>query len=188
MKYCSECGKPVTLAVPAGDHLPRYVCTACGTIHYQNPRIVAGCVAEWEGRILVCKRAIEPRLGYWTIPAGFMENEETMMAAAARESYEEALAKVHIGSLLAIVHVTHAQQVHVMFRGTLVDGSFGVGAESLESRLVEESAIPWRDMAFPSVEYALRRYLADRAAGREDLHITEIDRRRPVPVPDPRTE
>jgi len=188
MKYCSECGQPVALTVPKGDHLPRFVCGTCGTIHYQNPRIVAGVVAEWQGRILLCKRAIEPRLGYWTIPAGFMENGETIMAAAAREAQEEALAQVDVGSLLAIVHVTHANQVHVMFRGTLVDGTCGVGAESLESKLVEEHEIPWRDVAFPSVDYALRRYLADRAAGREDLHITEIDRRRTAPAPDQRTE
>jgi ADP-ribose pyrophosphatase YjhB (NUDIX family) len=187
VNYCSECGKAVALRIPPGDHLPRFVCDACGTIHYQNPRIVAGCVAEWRGRILLCKRAIEPRLGYWTIPAGFMANGETTMAAAARESHEEALAKVDIGSLLAIVHVLHANQVHMMYRATLVDGTFGTGAESLESKLVEESEVPWSDIAFPSVDYALRRYFADRSAGREDLHITEIDRRR-APAPDRRTE
>lgn len=192
MKFCSQCGQPVALTTPVGDHLPRFVCQACGTIHYQNPRIVAGCVAEWHGRILLCKRAIEPRRGFWTIPAGFMEIGETMMAAAARESLEEALANVEIGSLLAIVHVTHAQQVHVMFRGQVRDGTFGVGVESLETRLVEERDIPWPQIAFPSVEFALRRHLEDRAAGRENLHITEIDRSRSrltdLPHPDQRTE
>jgi ADP-ribose pyrophosphatase YjhB (NUDIX family) len=190
LKFCSECGKPVVRKVPPGDHLPRDVCEHCGAIHYQNPRIVAGCVAEWQGRILLCKRAIEPRLGYWTIPAGFMENGETMLAAAARESVEEALARVEIGSLLAIVHVLHANQVHVMFRARMIDGEFGAGDESLEARLVEERDIPWADIAFPSVDYALRRYFEDRAAGREELHITEFDRSkgRTPAVPDQRTE
>ena len=178
MKFCSECGSPVALRIPPGDHLPRYVCDACGAIHYQNPRLVVGCVPEWEGRILLCRRAIEPRRGFWTVPAGFMENGETLMAAAARESMEEALARVEIGSLLAIAHVTHAHQVHVMFRARLVDGSFGVGPESLECMLVEEKDIPWPEIAFASGEFTLRRYLEDRAAGREELHITEIDRGR----------
>ena len=178
MKFCSECGRPVAFRIPPGDHLPRHVCDACGTIHYANPKLVAGCVPEWEGRILLCRRAIEPRRGYWTIPAGFMENGETLMAAAARESMEEALARVEIGSLLAMVHVTHAHQVHVMFRARLVEGAFGIGPESLESMLVEEKDVPWTEIAFASTDFALRRYFEDRAAGREQLHITEIDRAR----------
>ena len=109
MKFCPNCGQALALRVPEGDHLPRHVCDACATVHYQNPKIVVGCVPEHAGRILLCRRAIEPRLGYWTIPAGFMENGETMQQGAARESYEEALAEVEIGSLLAIVHVLHAQ-------------------------------------------------------------------------------
>jgi len=176
MKFCSHCGQRVSLRVPPGDHLPRFVCDACGTIHYQNPRLIAGCVPEWEGKILICRRAIEPRLGYWTIPAGFMENGETLMAAAAREAVEEALAAVDVGSLLAIVHVTHAHQVHVMFRARLTRPQFGVGSESLEVMLVEERDIPWRDIAFPSVDFALRRYFEDRAAGHERVHITEVER------------
>jgi ADP-ribose pyrophosphatase YjhB (NUDIX family) len=177
VKFCSECGRPVVHRVPPGDHLPRYVCDGCGTIHYQNPRIVAGCIPEWEGRILLCRRAIEPRRGFWTTPAGFMENGETLMAAAAREALEEAEARVEIGSLLAIAHVTHAHQVHVFFRAHLVDGRFGVGPESLDCMLVEPAEIPWPEIAFASGEFTLRRYLEDRAAGREGLHITEFDRR-----------
>ncbi len=178
MKFCSHCGQPVSLRVPPGDHLPRFVCDACGTIHYQNPRLIAGCVPECEGKILICRRAIEPRLGFWTIPAGFMENGETLMAAAAREAVEEALAIVAVDSLLAIVHVTHAHQVHVMFRARLTGPHFGVGPESLEVMLVEERDIPWGDIAFPSVDFALRRYFEDRAAGRERVHITEVERLR----------
>ena len=177
MNYCSHCGAPVGLRVPPGDHLPRHVCDACGTIHYENPRLVVGCVPEHEGRILLCRRAIEPRLGYWTIPAGFMENGETLQQAAARETQEEALARVEVGSLLAVVHVLHARQVHVFFRATMRSGEFGAGTESLEVKLVGPAEIPWDEVAFPSTEFALRRYLEDRAAGREPHHFITIDRR-----------
>jgi ADP-ribose pyrophosphatase YjhB (NUDIX family) len=178
MNFCSHCGARVELRVPSGDHLPRHVCEACGTIHYQNPRLVVGCVPELDGRILICKRAIEPRLGYWTVPAGFMENGETLQQAAARESYEEALADVEIGSLLSIAHVIHAHQVHVFFRAKLRSGSFGPGAESLEVKLVTAEEIPWSEIAFPSTEFTLRRFLADREAGAEDHHFAILDRRR----------
>ena len=136
MKFCSKCGASVRLLVPAGDHLPRHVCDACGAIHYQNPLLVVGCVPEHEGRILLCRRAIEPRRGYWTVPAGFMENGETLQEAAARESREEALAEVTIGSLLSVVHVLHAEQVHVFFRAALPGARYAAGAESLEVALV----------------------------------------------------
>jgi ADP-ribose pyrophosphatase YjhB (NUDIX family) len=177
MNYCSQCGAPVVLRIPPGDHLPRHVCDACGTIHYQNPRLVVGCVPEHAGRILLCRRAIEPRLGFWTVPAGFMENGETLQQAAARESHEEAQARVEIGSLLAMVHVLHARQVHVFFRAALPVSEFAPGAESLEVTLVAPADIPWSELAFPSTEFALRHYLEDRAAGREPHHFTTIDRR-----------
>ena len=176
MKFCSNCGHSVEVRVPDGDNLPRFVCPACHTIHYENPKLVVGCVPEHDGRILLCKRAIEPRLGYWTVPAGFMENGETLEAAAARESREEALAEVAIGSLLAIVNVVHAHQVHVMYRATLPEPTFGIGAESLEVELVRIGDIPWAEIAFPSVEFALRRYLEDRSLGLERLHSTAFDR------------
>jgi len=180
LNFCSHCGQPVELRVPEGDHLPRYVCTGCGRIHYQNPRIVAGCVPEHEGRILLCRRAIEPRLGFWTIPAGFMENGETIQDAARRESAEEAEAAVEIGSLLAVVSVLHADQVHVMFRARLPEPRFGAGRESLEVVLCDEADIPWQDIAFRSVEFALRRYLDDRRRGVEQHHFTSLDLRRPT--------
>jgi ADP-ribose pyrophosphatase YjhB (NUDIX family) len=175
MNFCPSCGQPVTLRVPDGDHLPRHVCVACGTIHYQNPRIIAGCVPEWQGKILLCKRAIEPRRGYWTIPAGFMENGESVQAAAAREAMEEALARVEIGSLVAIVNVLRAHQVHIMFRARLIDLNFGVGPESLEVGLYDESEIPWPEIAFLSVQFALERYLEDRRKGVESLHFKDIE-------------
>jgi ADP-ribose pyrophosphatase YjhB (NUDIX family) len=174
MKFCSTCGNSVSLAVPKGDNLPRYVCTVCGEIHYQNPKLIVGCVPDYNGKILLCRRAIEPRRGFWTLPAGFMENGESLQTAAARESYEEALAKVAIGSLLAIVHVLHVQQVHVMFRARLQDGQFGVGSESLEVALFNEQDLPWSEMAFRSVDFALKCYLEDRRTGREDLHFHDL--------------
>jgi ADP-ribose pyrophosphatase YjhB (NUDIX family) len=177
MNFCSECGQRVELRVPPGDHLPRFVCVQCGTIHYQNPRIIAGCVPDHEGRILLCRRAIEPRLGFWTFPAGFMENFETVQQAAARESLEEAQAQVEIGSLLAVVHVLEAHQVHIFFRAVLPRAQFGTSPESLEVGLFSEQEIPWADIAFPSIEFALRCYLSDRAAGRNDHHFTTAQRR-----------
>jgi ADP-ribose pyrophosphatase YjhB (NUDIX family) len=169
--------------VPAGDHLPRHVCESCGVIHYQNPRLIVGCVPEQDGKILLCRRAIEPRRGYWTIPAGFMENGETLQAGAARESMEEALAKVEIGSMLAVVHVLHAQQVHVVFRARLLNTDFGAGPESLETKLCHPDEIPWSEIAFLSVDFALKRYLEDRSAGRTDqLHFSEINLFNPGPA------
>ena len=177
MNFCSQCGAPVTLRIPAGDNLPRYVCDACGTIHYQNPKLVVGCVPEFDGRIVLCRRAIEPRHGFWTVPAGFMENGETLQQAAARESREEALIDVEIGSLLCIAHVLYAHQVHVFFRGRMRSASYGAGVESLEAQLVRAEDIPWSELAFPSTEFALRRYLEDRAARREECHFAELARR-----------
>ena len=179
MKFCSQCGAQVETMIPAGDNRERFVCPSCKIVHYQNPLIVTGCVAEWEGKILLCRRAIEPRRGFWTVPAGFMENGETVAAGAARETWEEALATVTTTTPLAIVDVVHAKQVHMFFRGTMDNGDYGVGSESLETVLVDEEDIPWSDIAFPSVEYAMRRYLEDRAAGVENMYETEIKWRRP---------
>jgi ADP-ribose pyrophosphatase YjhB (NUDIX family) len=177
LNFCSNCGSSVEFKIPAGDHLPRHVCSRCGTVHYKNPLLVLGCVPEWRGKILLCRRAIEPRLGFWTVPAGFMENGETLQAAAARECYEEAVAKVDIGSLLAVVSVTGANQVHVMFRAKLLQPEFAPGPESLEVRLYDEAEIPWGELAFPSGEFTLHKYFEDRAAGREDHHFVELSRR-----------
>jgi ADP-ribose pyrophosphatase YjhB (NUDIX family) len=179
MKFCSACGQPVVAKIPEGDHLPRFVCEGCGTIHYENPKVVVGCVPEYrDGRILICRRAIEPRSGFWTVPAGFMENGETLQEGAARESMEEALADVEIGSLLSIVHVPGRHQLHVFFRARLRNLDFGAGPESLEVKLVEPQDIPWDDIAFTSTDFTLRRYLEDSAAGVEPHHFAFLERRR----------
>jgi ADP-ribose pyrophosphatase YjhB (NUDIX family) len=177
MNFCSNCGSRVVLKVPEGDFLPRHVCDKCGTIHYVNPKVVVGSVPEYEGRILLCKRGIEPRRGYWTIPAGFMENDESLEAGAAREAVEEAQIQVEIGSLLLLANVTSARQVHVFFRSRMLTPHFGVTHESLEVKLVQEHEIPWSDLAFPSTEAALRLFVEDRAAGVELHHVAEMHRR-----------
>ena len=174
MKFCSKCGQAIALRIPEGDQLPRAVCTACGTVHYENPRVVVGCVPEWQGKILLCRRAIEPRLGYWTAPAGFLEIGESLAAAAARETSEEALAEVAVGSLLSVVNVLHAAQVHVMFRARLASDRHGAGFESLETALFAEAQIPWGEIAFGSIRFALECYLTDRRQQLEDLHFHDI--------------
>ncbi len=133
MKFCSVCGGKVAIRRPESDNRERWVCTSCNTIHYQNPLVVVGCVAEKDGKILLCKRAIEPRYGYWTVPAGFMELGESLAEGAARETLEEALAEVEIGHLFASIDVVDAGQVHLFFTGK-VKGGYGVGEESLDTR------------------------------------------------------
>ncbi|MCH8499514.1 MAG: NUDIX hydrolase [Marinobacter sp.] len=174
MKFCSSCGHPVEQRVPEGDNRPRYVCTHCHTIHYQNPKIVAGTIAVWESRILLCRRAIEPRHGFWTLPAGFMENTETTVEAAQRETWEEAMAQVEIDDLYSIIHVPHIDQVHMFYRGRLVDGLFGAGEESLESALFTFDDIPWDQLAFPTVKRALEHFVEDFARNRFELRVSDI--------------
>ncbi len=161
MNYCSECGAAVSLQVPDGDDRPRYVCNRCEIIHYQNPRVVVGCLPTVGDKVLLCRRAIEPRLGFWTIPAGFMENGETMLEGALRETREEAAAKVKNESLYRLFDIPHINQVYVFFKGEL-DGGFGIGPESLESRLFNEGEIPWSELAFPVVTDILLDYFDDR--------------------------
>lgn len=158
-QYCSACGQPVSTLVPAGDNRPRSVCRACGTVHYVNPKLVVGTVPVHEGKVLLCRRAIDPRMGYWTLPAGFMEIGETLADAARRETWEEALARVELGELFSIVDVVEAGQVHVFFHASLPRPEFGAGAETLETRLFAPEEIPWEELAFPSVRIALRQYI-----------------------------
>lgn len=175
MNYCSACSAPVSLRVPTGDALPRHVCDRCGTIHYQNPKLVVGCIPEWEDRILLCRRAIEPRRGLWTVPAGFMENGETTMAGAARETLEEACARVEVLDLYALYNIPHISQVYVLFRARLLDLDFAAGEESLEVRLFAEAEMPWADLAFATVRNTLTHYWDDRRSGGFQLHVGTIE-------------
>ena len=165
----------MVIRVPDGDHLPRYVCDTCTTIHYRNPNIVAGCVVTHDNRLLICRRAIEPRRGYWTLPAGFMEHGESVMQAAAREAREEACADVEQLTLYAVIDVLHVGQVHMMYRGILRNGKHAVGPESLETALVGIDEIPWKDLAFPSVRFTLECFRDDLARGEFGLHTQVFD-------------
>ncbi len=176
MKFCSNCGAAVMLRVPPGDTLPRHVCDACGTIHYQNPRMVVGCIVEWEDRILLCRRAIEPRHGFWTVPAGYMENGETTVEGAMRETLEEANARVEIGPLYALYNIPHISQVYMLFRARLLDAGVKAGAETLEVRLCAEPEVPWDEIAFATVRNVLTHYYDDRRAGEYRFHMGTIER------------
>ena len=175
MKFCSNCGATVALRIPAGDNLPRYCCDACDSIHYLNPRLVVGCVPQWEDKILLCKRAIEPRHGYWTLPAGFMENGETVAQAAMRETWEEAHARVELEDVYTLLSVPHVSQVHVFYRARMLDLDFAAGTESLEVRLFSEEEIPWDDLAFRTVVATLKHYFEDRRSGSFGMHSGEIE-------------
>jgi len=174
MKFCSHCGATVVLRIPPGDSLPRHVCASCGSIHYLNPKLVVGAIPEWEDRILLCRRAIEPRLGHWTLPAGFMENAETTAQAAARETLEEACARIEVGDIFTLINVPHISQVHIVYRARLLDLDFCPGQESLEVALFAEPEIPWQDIAFRTISLTLRHYFDDRRAGTFRFHLGDI--------------
>jgi len=171
MKFCSECAHPVAMAIPEGDNRPRYVCPHCHTIHYQNPKLVIGSIPVWEHdgklQVLLCKRAIEPRHGYWTLPAGFMENEETTEQAAVRETEEEAGADIELGKLFTLLNVAHVHQVHLFYLARLRSLDFAPGEESLDVQLFTQDSIPWDELAFPTVRTTLELFFADRARVRE---------------------
>lgn len=187
MKFCSECAHPVVLQIPPDDNRPRFVCGNCALIHYQNPKLVIGSIPVWERdgelRLLLCRRAIEPRHGYWTLPAGFMENGESTTAAAIRETEEEAGARIKLGALFALINVPHVHQVHLFYLAELLDLDYAAGTESLEVALFKEADIPWTDIAFPTITYTLRSFFADiagavsgacKSAGRFGLHTDDI--------------
>ncbi len=174
MNYCGNCGGPLAQRIPEGDTRFRDVCDSCLTIHYENPKMVAGCLALWEDRVLLCRRAIEPRYGLWTLPAGFMENEETTNEAAARETWEEAHARVEIEGLYTLFNLPHINQVYLMFRARLCDLDFGPGTESLEVALFHENDIPWDLIAFPAVRETLKLYFADRVRGHYPFRAGDI--------------
>jgi ADP-ribose pyrophosphatase YjhB (NUDIX family) len=182
MKFCSECAQPVSFIVPPDDNRPRYVCTSCGTIHYQNPKMVIGSIPVWEQdgevSILLCKRAIEPRYGYWTLPAGFMENNETTSEAAIRETVEEAGANIVLLPLFSLLNVPQVHQVHMFYRANLLDLDYAAGVESLEVKLFTERNIPWGEIAFPTVSHTLQLFFSDhdkvRSGGTYGFHTQDI--------------
>ena len=179
MKFCSTCGSgKLVTRIPEGDNVNRIVCDDCATIHYQNPRVVVGCLPEWEDKVLLCKRAIEPRYGLWTLPAGFLENGETVEQGAMRETAEEANARVELGDLYTMISLLHVSQVYMMYRARLLDLDFGPGTESLEVKLFTEDEIPWESLAFRTIARTLRRYFLDRKLGTFGFHSSAIDRPR----------
>ena len=155
MNFCSQCGKPVATRVPEGDNRERFVCDYCNTVHYQNPNNVAGAILTWQDKVLLCKRAIDPRYGLWTLPAGFMENNETVAQAAARESMEEANAQSSNLKLFGVFSLPYISQVYMMFSGRLITDEVSPGMESLEVGLFTRDQIPWEEIAFPVVTHTL---------------------------------
>lgn len=170
MNYCSNCGSDkLEMSIPDGDHRSRIVCTHCDTIHYQNPLIVVGCLIEYEGKILLAKRGIEPRKGYWNLPAGFMENEETAEEGALREVEEETGMRVTLERLLTVFSVVHANQVYLIFLARASTPDFTLTPESVDIRFFSPGEIPWDEIAFSSNVHALKAFLANPAS--KEVHL-----------------
>lgn len=173
-QFCNACGTKVEFRVPDGDHLPRHVCPACGHIQYRNPKVIVGVVPEAaDGRVLMCRRNIEPRLGLWTFPAGFLELGESSAQGAAREALEEAQASVEVQELLMVIGVPYVSQVYMIHRGRMRGEQFGPTFESSEVRLMRENEIPWDDIAFPTIWQGLRAFFDARKTGQ--WHTRALD-------------
>lgn len=174
MRYCCQCAGALEQRVPPGDQRLRHVCTVCALVHYENPKIVAGCIPAWNDQVLLCRRAISPRYGLWTLPAGFMENAETAIEAALRETHEEANARVQVLGLHTLINLPGVNQVYLMFRARLLDLDFFPGEESLEVALFNEAQIPWDTLAFNTVRQTLCLYFEDCRLGVERFHMGDI--------------
>jgi ADP-ribose/FAD diphosphatase len=174
MKFCSQCGQPLVERIPPGDDRKRKVCSACGHVHYQNPQVIVGCVVERDGQILLCRRAIEPGRGRWTLPAGFLELGEGLLEGARRETLEEAGADVEILAPHSYLDLPHIGQTYAMFRARLRAPLGNPGEESLEVAFFDAPAIPWQELAFPAVHFALRLLLDDREARAAHLHTAQL--------------
>jgi len=174
MKFCSSCGSSVELKVPEGDNRVRFVCTSCDEIHYQNPKVVTGCIPEWNDKVLICKRSIEPRINLWTLPAGFMENDETSQEGAARESLEEANAIMQDMRLFSVYSIPHINQVYTFYRATVKDGAASPGDESSATKFVTQEEVPWSELAFPVVAETLKLYYQDKQQGAFHTHHGDI--------------
>ena len=179
MNFCSHCGQKTEQQIPPGDDRPRFVCQSCEKIHYVNPKLVVGCIPVWEDKVLMVKRAIEPRYGLWTLPAGYLEGGESVADGARRETLEEAQARLGDLTPYVLYNLKEISQIYLMFRAPLIDTDFGVSGESLETRLFPEEEIPWDQMAFRVMAETLRRFFADRQMGTFPFFIgdIELDRR-----------
>lgn len=175
IKHCKNCGTAVLYRLPDdGDTRERAVCQACSTIHYENPLNVVGTVPHWGAHVLLCKRNIEPRWGKWTLPAGFMELNETTSQGAARETDEEAGAQFEMEGLFSVMNVERVGQVHLYYRARLLSDQFNPGHETIEARLFTEAEIPWDELAFKTVRETLTCYFADRRQGAYGIHVIDI--------------
>jgi ADP-ribose pyrophosphatase YjhB (NUDIX family) len=174
VKYCNQCGSKGAYRIPEGDDRLRFICDNCQTIHYQNPKLVVGCIPVWRDQVLMCRRAIEPRYGKWTIPAGFLEIGETVEEGAIRETYEEACAKVDNLKPYALYNLSFIGQVYLIFISRLLDPNFRAGYESLEVRLLEKHEIAWEELAFPVIREVLLLYFNDATKGVFNFHIIDI--------------
>ncbi len=186
MKFCSQCGHPVVVKIPAGDNVPRHICESCATIHYQNPKMIVGCLPYWKDQVLLCKRAIQPRVGLWTLPAGYLENGETTLQGAVRETLEEAGARVQVDDFYSLINLPHIDQVYLFFRARLLDLDFAPGVESLEVQLFHESEIPWDRLAFRTVSLVLQDYFADYRRGEFKIRAQDLSFPRPADPHQPR--
>lgn len=177
INYCSNCGDNVTKRIPEGDDRPRYICDACGAIFYTNPKMVVGCIAEWEDKILMCRRAIAPQIGKWTLPAGYLESAESVADGAKRETWEEACARVDIIEPFALFNLTFVDQIYFLFRAKLLNLDFGPGDESQEVVLMSENEIPWDEIAFEVIRKTLQCYFEDRSNGKFQFKMGDIKKK-----------
>jgi len=175
MKFCSQCGNTVSLRIPEDDNRERFICDTCHYIHYTNPRIITGCLPIYEDKVLLCKRAIEPRKGWWTLPAGFMENGETSEQGAIREAMEEANANLKLQGLYTLFNLPSISQVYFFYRAQLTDLNYASGSESLEVKLFSENEIPWDELAFPVIHKTLTYYFTDRVSQQFPVRCEDVE-------------
>jgi ADP-ribose pyrophosphatase YjhB (NUDIX family) len=174
IRHCRACGAPTEYRTPVDDNRDRAICSVCATVHYENPLNVVGTVPVYAGKVLLCRRNIEPRHGYWTLPAGFMELDETTEQGALRETVEEAGAEVELEGLFSVLNVVHVGQVHLFYRARMLSERLDPGPETIEARLFHESDVPWGELAFRTVKYTLERFFEDRRKGQFATHSADI--------------
>jgi ADP-ribose pyrophosphatase YjhB (NUDIX family) len=174
IRHCRACGAPTEYRTPSDDNRDRAICSACAMVHYENPLNVVGTVPVFEGRVLLCRRNIEPRHGFWTLPAGFMELGETTEQGALRETVEEAGAEIELEPLFTVLNVVHVGQVHLFYRARMVSDRLDPGPETIEARMFDEAEVPWDELAFRTVKYTLERFFEDRRKGQFAIHSADI--------------